>query len=325
MTTVEDDMRGGQAPESDSAVAPFGRRAPRISQVDVFRTADELLVEGNRPTIDRVRMKLGRGSPNTINDHLDAWWAKLGSRLRDLPGREFPQLPERVGQTLQQLWNAALAGAHENLEATLRSRDEALAQHEHELAKRSQQLSEREQAAATRTAALEEGLGIAREQLAAANRRAEGLEGLIQERDSECNRLRTRVGALEVSSEELRRQCDAAGAAHRAERAKLLDQHAASEGRWLGEVDRARQAAKDDAKDHDREVKDLRARLVSVEAECDRMRQDLRDVRVDLRTAAAVRERLEERLRTMTSAPPRVQRAHRPRAERRRKAKVRQP
>ena len=24
---------------------------------------------------------LGRGSPNTINEHLDAWWLKLGARL----------------------------------------------------------------------------------------------------------------------------------------------------------------------------------------------------------------------------------------------------
>jgi Plasmid replication region DNA-binding N-term len=70
-------------------------------------------VEGHRPTIDRVRMRLGRGSPNTINDHLDAWWGKLGARLRDLPGREFPQLPERVGQSLQRLWSEALEGAHE--------------------------------------------------------------------------------------------------------------------------------------------------------------------------------------------------------------------
>ncbi len=75
----------------------FARRAPRISRVDVFQAADALLVEGHRPTIDRVQMKLGRGSPNTINDHLDVWWTKLGSRLRDLPGQEFPHLPERVG------------------------------------------------------------------------------------------------------------------------------------------------------------------------------------------------------------------------------------
>src|SRR5271163_134766 len=100
MSTPEHELAapGGPDPTAPEAVR---RRAPRISQADVFRAADELLVQGDRPTIDRVRMRLGRGSPNTINDHLDAWWAKLGSRLRDLPGHEFPQLPERVAQALQ--------------------------------------------------------------------------------------------------------------------------------------------------------------------------------------------------------------------------------
>src|SRR5882672_7693786 len=93
-TPSTSDRDGYTAPAALAA-----RRAPRISQVDVFRAADELLVQGDRPTIDRVRMRLGRGSPNTINDHLNAWWAKLGARLRDLPGQEFPQLPERVAQS----------------------------------------------------------------------------------------------------------------------------------------------------------------------------------------------------------------------------------
>jgi hypothetical protein len=76
--------------ETEEIGLPLPQRAPRISQADVFRAADELLIEGHRPTIDRVRMRLGRGSPNTINDHMDLWWTKLGSRLRDLPGGMFP-------------------------------------------------------------------------------------------------------------------------------------------------------------------------------------------------------------------------------------------
>src|SRR5882757_7226639 len=120
---------------------PLTQRAPRISQTDVFRAADELLVDGHRPTIDRVRMRLGRGSPNTINDHLDAWWRKLGARLRDLPGREFSQLPERVAQTLQQLWNEALQGAHEVLQGTLVEREQSIALREQALEDHARQLT----------------------------------------------------------------------------------------------------------------------------------------------------------------------------------------
>src|SRR5882757_5379723 len=137
---------------------PLTQRAPRISQADVFRAADELLVEGHRPTIDRVRMRLGRGSPNTINDHLDAWWTKLGSRLRDLPGREFPQLPERVAQALLRLWNEALEGAHETLQGTLLEREHAILEREQILESQTRHLDEREQVAAARAVALQESL-----------------------------------------------------------------------------------------------------------------------------------------------------------------------
>src|SRR5260370_19506136 len=155
MRTVASEFGSELEDISGSAVTPFRRRAPRISQADVFQAADTLLVEGHRPTIDRVRIKLGRGSPNTINDHLDAWWAKLGARLRDLPGKEFPQLPESVAQSLQQLWNEALAAAHETLQATLRERERSLAQREAALEDRTREFNEREQATAARTSALE--------------------------------------------------------------------------------------------------------------------------------------------------------------------------
>src|ERR1700736_6452980 len=126
MSTREEDVNG----DTGGALAQYARRAPRISQADVFRAADELLLRGHRPTIDRVRMRLGRGSPNTINDHLDDWWAKLGSRLRDVPGHEFPQLPERIARTLQQLWNEALDGARAALQETLLAREQDIAQRE---------------------------------------------------------------------------------------------------------------------------------------------------------------------------------------------------
>jgi len=71
-------------------------------------------------------MRLGRGSPNTINDHLDAWWLKLGARLRDLPGRESPELPERVAEALQRLWNEALESAHDAPRGAVSEREHAV-------------------------------------------------------------------------------------------------------------------------------------------------------------------------------------------------------
>ena len=61
-----------------------------ISEADVLEAADALLARGERPTIERVRQKLGRGSPNTVNRHLDAWWTSLAQRVQ---GRSRSTLP----------------------------------------------------------------------------------------------------------------------------------------------------------------------------------------------------------------------------------------
>jgi len=298
MSTLDGDLLLADEDATGSSLEPsIPRRAPRISQADVFRAADELLVQGDRPTIDRVRMRLGRGSPNTINDHLDAWWTKLGARLRDLPGQEFPQLPERVAQNLQRLWNEALESAHEVLQGTLLEREQAIAQREQALQSQNQQLTEREHAGAVRAAALEEGLALAREQLSAANRRAERLEATVQARDAEGDRLRVRIDAVEASSAELQRKLDAATAEYQAERTRLQEHSAATERRWLTEVDRARQGAKEAVHAREHAVKELRDQIGRLQTEREQLRAELVQARAELKAVAGIREPIEAYLR----------------------------
>jgi hypothetical protein len=296
MSTPEDRFPPPESGDTEHATA-FVRRAPRISQADVFRAADELLVEGNRPTIDRVRMRLGRGSPNTINDHLDAWWAKLGSRLRDIPGHEFPQLPERIAKVLQHLWNEALEGARETLQQTMREHEAAMAQREQALETRAAELAEREHAAAIRSAALEESLTLVREQLAAAGRGAERLEGTLNEREAECGRLRARVESLETLATGLRSQLDASTEAFQRERTQRQEHYAATERHWVSEVDRARLAARDSAREHERATRELLEQRGALEAERNQLRHKLVEAHAELRGADAARRQLEVRLR----------------------------
>jgi hypothetical protein len=227
-----------------AATEAMRRRAPRISQADVFRAADELLVKGDRPTIDRVRMKLGRGSPNTINDHLDAWWTKLGSRLRDLPGQEFPQLPERIGKVLQLLWTEAVNGAHEVLRGSLAEHEQQLQERAQRVSEQAAALAEEQRSVAARAAALEDSLTLAREQLSAANRRAEHLEHTLAARGTELGQLHQRLDTLTRELADLTAQQGVEREAHRAERVQMEERHAATEARWLREVDRAREGAK---------------------------------------------------------------------------------
>ncbi len=284
------------------------RRSPRIGQADVFQAADELLLEGNRPTIDRVRMRLGRGSPNTINEHLDAWWLKLGARLRDIPGREFPQLPERTAQALLTLWNEALQGAQDTLRGSIGAREGEVAVREEALSAAAAALSERETALAARAAALEESIALLKDQHLAANQRAERLEAALAERDGESIRLRSRIESAEAKAETHRSKHEAALAAHQAERLKLEERNQSAESRWLTEVDRVRQ----NAKEQERHIKDFERQVKQLLSERDTLREEIQGARAELKTAIAVREQLELRLRAANTHESPPQAARRP-------------
>jgi DNA repair exonuclease SbcCD ATPase subunit len=290
---LQDEVEDAPRPAYGTTRAP---RSPRLSRADVFQAADAVLMAGGRVTIERVRNHLGRGSPNTIQEHLDVWWTKLGSRLRDVPGREFPELPDEVAKALQGLWNTALDSAYAAIDGKAATRDAELATREAALTAREAQFVEHSEAAAARVAALEESLALAREQLTATNHRADRLEVLLQTRESETDRLRTRAEALEAEGRELRGKLEAAADAHQAERAKLDERHAANEARWLVEIDRGRQSAKETAKDHERQLKELRAQISQLQTQRDELKRDLQEARTELRTAVSLRAQAEKRL-----------------------------
>lgn len=94
-----------------------------ITENDVFTACDALVLAGERPTIERVRQKIGRGSPNTVSPMLDAWFKGLGRRLQD-PGAFSPppDIPEPVLQAAQHFWEVAQVSARVDLEAQVQER-----------------------------------------------------------------------------------------------------------------------------------------------------------------------------------------------------------
>lgn len=56
-----------------------------VPENDVFAAADAVLARGERPTVERVRLELGRGSPARVGALLDQWWEQLAGRLRGEP------------------------------------------------------------------------------------------------------------------------------------------------------------------------------------------------------------------------------------------------
>jgi hypothetical protein len=114
-----------------------------ITSADVDRAADSLLREGERPTIEKVRLKIGRGSPNTINPLLDTWWKRLAGRL-DAGPAALHRLPEPVLLAAEGLWMQTLDEARRRAAAEQGSRKASLAKDRQDLEVRSHVLSIRE-------------------------------------------------------------------------------------------------------------------------------------------------------------------------------------
>ena len=141
---------------------PRPTSTPRgITPPDVERAADALLREGQRPTIEKVRAKIGRGSPNTINPLLDAWWSRLAGRL-DAGPAALHRLPEPVLFAAEGLWLQALEQARKRAateqgsgRTTLAKERQELEIRAHVLAIRESELQGRLDVSQRRTAALE--------------------------------------------------------------------------------------------------------------------------------------------------------------------------
>ena len=127
----------------DSVTTPVQVTARGISAADVDRAADTLLRAGQRPTIEKVRAKIGRGSPNTINPLLDAWWQRLAGRL-DAGPAALHRLPEPVLLAAEGLWLQTLDEARKRATAEQGSRKTTLAKDAQDLEVRAHVLSIRE-------------------------------------------------------------------------------------------------------------------------------------------------------------------------------------
>lgn len=122
---------------------------------DVARAADELIAQGIRPTIERVRLQMGRGSPNTIAPLLDQWFSELAPRLglSAAQATETTRIPAQLTQAMTQIWQQAQQQAEEQAQAAwqerqghLSEKEAALHQAQEQLQRSQQHLQERENA-----------------------------------------------------------------------------------------------------------------------------------------------------------------------------------
>jgi Plasmid replication region DNA-binding N-term len=177
-----------------SPARPYGASSRGITARDVELAADALLRSGERPTIERVREKIGRGSPNTINPLLDVWWKHLAARLEAGPAA-LHRLPETVAHVAEALWMQALDEARRRADQELSRQARSAAKHEEDLEVRSHVLTLREGELQSRLEGRERDVDELRLQLRALNLRARKDQATIVSQAARIADLENRFAA----------------------------------------------------------------------------------------------------------------------------------
>jgi hypothetical protein len=216
-----------------------------VQQDDVWTAADALIAEGLRPTIERVRQKIGRGSPNTVSPMLETWFATLGPRLGvDGPKVTTDDVPIEVRNAAIKIWEASKvfarqegAQALEEAQKTLTEALVAVEAREVELSRRAQLFEERE-------SATNEALQVARGQIIEVTARLEECQLHLGRRETDITELRLALTDLGKQRDADRQKNDDALKRYADERQRQEERAIANERRLMEELDRERQGNK---------------------------------------------------------------------------------
>ncbi|MFA7486932.1 MAG: DNA-binding protein [Lysobacteraceae bacterium] len=281
-----------------------------VTEEQVAHAADELLLAGERPTIERVRASLGTGSPNTLIRHLDAWWKRLGERLIENRRQiDLPDAPPQVSEAASTLWRLALAKAAEGATADLKAQRAALERQRLDLEEQRLQAEARVKKAEAH--ATNAALASERAQL-----RADGLDQLREQHVARINALEEEIARTREHSEKLLVEQKAASEqikellrSAKAERASAAEHIRSVEDRAHQEIDRARLETSRSAKRIAELEKQIQRQAAESAKRLDRLARDLREAdieRVALRAKIASEKPAKAKRSTVKKSPQRL-------------------
>ena len=273
-----------------------------VPENDVFAAADAVLARGERPTVERVRLELGRGSPARVGALLDQWWEQLAARLSGQT--RMPGMPIEVTQAFTAVWQQATAFACDAAEAALEAQREVLAQEQ-------QRFVEEQEQTRIQLAMYRQQTTDAVQAQQTTETRLKDLELLLDQRLSLIEELQNQREAITAERDEAKVQIQQIQAAAEQARAAQEAYVRGLEERAHQEIDRAREETKAIATKHKealRQIEHLQRKLEDQQ----------KDVQQALQLAAAQQARADkleaEISKQKTDAPKRVITRKRPMA-----------
>ncbi len=226
------------------------RGARGVQTDEVWAAADAVLALGERPTIERVRQQLGRGSPNTVGPMLDGWYGSLAGRLQtpDELHTASPQselaLPAPVVRAAKVLWGRALQLSEEQATLQLAQEQEALEIQAQSLRSDQTELVQERQRLDDRADALALAMQAKDAQIAELSRQVQELQHNLGESVERLASAQSENSKARQAIDVERQISAAKDSEHQAERTRMEERTVAQERRLHTEVDRARQEAK---------------------------------------------------------------------------------
>lgn len=210
-----------------------------VPESAVFAAADAVLARGERPTVERVRTELGRGSPARVGQLLEQWWEQLAQRLKG--HALLPELPGEVAGAFAEAWRLALNHATTSAETALAEQQNTL------FASQTSLTQERKlweiALAAAQTDVAEGASKVAQAELQLAER-----QGLVDQLTARVADMRQQRDQLQGQLERQQAELDAL----RTERAATQAHIRAVEDRAHQHVDQARQEVKTQGQQQER-------------------------------------------------------------------------
>lgn len=214
-----------------------------ITESDVHTAADELVANGERPTVERVRAHLGTGSPNTVTRWLDTWWKNLGVRLQ--PKRpDLKDAPAVLAELAGQWWALALQHARESVLEELADAKQTLAADYDELRVQRQAFADEVTELHAKADAALSAERIAAAQVVELQRFIDQLQSQAAEQTRQRSSMAQRLDQTESARQELDARLQELQESAKSERDSLTEYARSVETRALKDLDTARQEVK---------------------------------------------------------------------------------
>lgn len=220
-----------------------------VTLADITRAADQLLADGERPTIDGVRRILGTGSPGTVNTLLKQYFQSLPARLN---------LPAPIATAAAELYESVRATALAELQSQRAELEQSLQQGQEKLAQERREFEAERLAIHQRLADLNNDLDRLREQLKVVTTKLVAAE---KELVGQTTRAATAEAQFRAAEDERERSHQK----HNAELQRLKEQAEGNERHFLTRIEEQKTQFQRLVQDREREISAANKHAASLE------------------------------------------------------------